>query len=46
MILKNDIVKILGKDSDLEANEIKERLMERIQACLFDFMRELNKIGY
>ena len=45
MIKKNHIEGILGEDSDLEVNEIKERLVEKGYMLAYSTLcRNLNKI--
>ena len=45
--LKNHIEEILGEDSDLEVNEIKERLVEKGYKLVYSTLcRYLNKIGF
>ena len=45
--LKNHIEEILGEDSDLEVNEIKERLVEKGYKLAYSTLcRYLNKIGF
>ena len=45
--LKNHIEKILGEDSDLEVNEIKERLVKKGYKLAYSSLcKYLNKIGF